>query len=133
MSLRYGWKNVGGTAKRDNCDCGSWKEHWVEFTNGKFDWPEKCSIEGCNNEATSGLHMRNIDSGITGEKIIPGCASCNSKRDIIFDLVSGTVGVIANRQKTCDTRHAELVRDMRRKSKDGHEVMHEKNKYATYT
>lgn len=36
-----GWKNKVGTQDRE-CKCGSWKQHWINFSGKK--WPEKCSV-----------------------------------------------------------------------------------------
>ena len=37
-----GWKNKVGTADRA-CKCGSWKNHWIKFSDKA--WPAKCSVE----------------------------------------------------------------------------------------
>lgn len=44
-------KNKGGTKDRE-CSCGSWKKHWENFSGQT--WPEKCVVDGCNNEAAVG-------------------------------------------------------------------------------
>jgi hypothetical protein len=91
-----GWKNKKGTSTR-SCKCGSWKQHWINCS-GK-EWPEKCSVLGCNNRATLGAHIINTD--VSGEYIVPACDSCN-KLDSEFDLKGGISLVSANKQKTCE-------------------------------
>ena len=104
----HGWKNVVGSSKRNSCSCGSEKNHWIIFTGRN--WPKSCSIKGCNNAADRGLHMRNPD--VHGERIIPGCAYCNINNDKTFILKSETVGAPANKQKSCDTLKAAILKEM---------------------
>ena len=91
-----GWKNKKGTGTR-SCACGSWKQHWLNFSNKN--WPDKCSVSGCNNSATLGAHVFN--SNVSGEYIDPTCDSCN-KLDSEFDLKGGITLVSANKAKTCE-------------------------------
>ncbi len=92
-----GWRNKGGTAGR-SCNCGSWKQHWINFSSES--WPLLCSVEGCVNKAVLGAHIYNTNSEVTGEYIAPTCDSCN-KLTSIFSLKDGTTLVSANKQKTC--------------------------------
>ena len=94
--ISKGWKNKKGTGER-SCKCGSWKQHWLNFSNK--DWPDTCSIYGCNNSATLGAHIFN--SKVSDEYIVPACDSCN-KMDIEFNLKGGTTLVHANKAKTCE-------------------------------
>ena len=90
------WKNKKGTSSR-NCNCGSWKQHWINST--KKTWPTNCSIKGCDNSATLGAHI--INSDVVGERIVPACDSCN-KLDSEFDL-KGSISVpSANKSLTCE-------------------------------
>lgn len=90
------WKNKKGTSNR-SCSCGSWKQHWIN--NSGKSWPSTCSISGCNNNATLGLHI--INSNVSGEKIVPACDSCNGL-DSEFNLKGGITLVSANKSDTCD-------------------------------
>ena len=91
-----GWKNKIGTGTR-NCKCGSWKEHWINYS-GKT-WPDQCSVVGCENNAILGAHV--INPNVSGEKIIPMCDSCNKKVDD-FSLKVNTTTVTANKTETCE-------------------------------
>jgi len=91
-----GWKNKNGTAHR-NCTCGSWKQHWMNFSNKK--WPIVCTVNDCLNAATLGAHV--INSSHNNEYIVPMCESCN-KLSSEFSLKDGTICVSANISETCD-------------------------------
>lgn len=91
-----GWSNKGGTKVRD-CSCGSWKQHWLNFS-GK-NWPASCSVSNCNNAPVLGAHIRNPN--VTGEKIVPMCDSCN-KLILTLNLKGGVTLVSANTSETCD-------------------------------
>jgi len=90
------WKNKVGTSSR-NCNCGSWKQHWIN--NASQQWPNSCSIKGCNNSATLGAHI--INTNVTGERIVPACDSCNQLENE-FNLKGGITVVSANKAKTCE-------------------------------
>jgi len=96
MATTNGWKNKSGTAERE-CKCGSWKQHWINFSGKK--WPERCSVLGYSATPTIGAHV--INPAVTGEKIIPMCASCN-KITGSFNIKSEVTLVSANKSKTCD-------------------------------
>lgn len=93
-----GWKNKKGTSDR-SCKCGSWKQHWLNGS-GK-DWPDECSIKGCTNEPTLGAHIYNTSSSVSGEYIVPACASCNQLTGE-FSLKDKITLVSANKQKSCE-------------------------------
>jgi hypothetical protein len=97
-----GWKNKNRTSDR-KCKCGSWKQHWINMSGKK--WPSKCSVEGCLETPSEGVHIININ-GISGEWIVPGCFSCNGKSDV-FSLRAGTILVSANRHETCEATDIE--------------------------
>lgn len=80
-----------------DCACGSWKAHWENFSNKR--WTEKCSVKGCDDEATLGAHI--INSNVSGEWIAPFCDSCN-KTSEEFSLKLGTALVSANKKLTCE-------------------------------
>ena len=92
------WKNCGGTSRRPNCACGSWKEHWENFS-GKT-WPSECSKKGCTKTPEVGAHVESI--GVSGEWIAPLCKTCNAISGERFSLNTGTVLVSANKSRTCE-------------------------------
>ena len=95
-SKSYNWKNKKGTSER-SCVCGSWKNHWINFA--KKDWPQYCSVQGCNNAPVLGAHV--INAKVEGERIVPMCDSCN-KLQGTFNLKGGVPVVKANTQETCE-------------------------------
>lgn len=90
-----GWKNKAGTANR-NCSCGTWTQHWMNYANKE--WPSSCSVEGCHNAATLGAHI--INASVSGEQIVPMCASCNGLGGA-FNLKGGITLASANASETC--------------------------------
>lgn len=96
LPLYTGWKNKRGTGYR-NCKCGSWKDHWINFSHKN--WPDQCSVLGCTNPAKLGAHV--INNLVSGEQIIPMCEECN-KLTKEFSLKKETKWVSANTQETCD-------------------------------
>lgn len=89
------WSNKGGTGTR-NCSCGSWKQHWLNFS--RKIWPNNCSRYGCSNLPSLGGHV--INQRYAGEQIVPLCESCNQYSGK-FDLKYGVTLVSANRTETC--------------------------------
>lgn len=92
----HGWKNKNGTSER-NCRCGSWKNHWCNFSNKE--WPTICSANDCLNKPTVGAHVFN--EAVSGERIVPFCDSCN-KRVGEITLRGGVTVVLANVKNTCE-------------------------------
>ena len=96
-----GWRNKGGTSFRSNCKCGSWKNHWENFSNKDFSL-QKCSLLGCSNPAEQAAHVFCSEVGMF-EWLAPLCRSCNHPtNDYFFSLEIGTVLVNANRAETCE-------------------------------
>lgn len=93
-----GWKNKNNTGER-SCKCGTWKKHWLNFS--KKEWPEKCSVEGCNSKPTLGAHIFNHYDNTKKEYIAPFCAECNAKQEM-FNLKGGVTLVPANKSETCE-------------------------------
>jgi len=90
------WRNKNGTKDR-NCKCGSWKQHWINFS--RKPWPSSCSVLGCKQPAEIGAHVYNPE--VSGEKIVPMCKLCN-KLDTPFSLKNETRVVSANKSETCE-------------------------------
>lgn len=68
--------NIKGTSKFTSPN-GTWKEFWKK-DSGKRQWPRKCSVSGCTNDARVGAHV-----GINQNQrqyILPMCDDCNLTR-----------------------------------------------------
>lgn len=89
-------KNKNGTSER-SCSCGSWKNHWLNFSNQK--WPTACSVFKCNNSAEVGAHIIVTNTNDKSEYIIPMCKKCNARTDE-FTIKKGR-RVFANISETC--------------------------------
>lgn len=89
-------KNKNGTSER-KCSCGSWKNHWLNFSNQK--WPDTCSVFKCNNSAEVGAHIIATNVNDKSEYIIPMCKKCNTRTDE-FTIKKGR-RVLANISETC--------------------------------
>jgi len=94
METEYYWQNVTGSGN-DHCSCGSWKEHWMNFSNES--WPNRCRVSGCLSAAVYGIHIKT--SSKSGEYIIPGCSECNKKEDLF--LIRDTKLVSTRLDNTC--------------------------------
>lgn len=71
------------------CKYKSMKQHWTHVS-GK-EWPDKCSVSGCNNPATIAAHL--VNKGVKTKIIMPLCDACyqvNKK----LNLKSGSKVVI---------------------------------------
>jgi hypothetical protein len=76
--VKDGWKNVKGTSEYSPEGCNTWEEYW-EKKSGK-QWPQKCSVVGCNNPPKVGAHICNPNVG--GAFIAPLCEECNKRNDV---------------------------------------------------
>ena len=90
-----GWSNKKGTSDR-SCNCGSWKQHWINYANKE--WPSSCRVSGCNSSATLGAHVYHPD--VSGERIAPMCDSCNALSGT-FSFIGSTTLPSANKGETC--------------------------------
>lgn len=94
-----GWKNVPGSSKvSPSCACGSWKQHWLNYS-GCSEWPSKCSVVGCDEEATDGGHVEK--EGLE-RIIVPLCSKHNSSdNEQAMSFKEGTYWARANQAETC--------------------------------
>ena len=96
-------KNENGTSKRPACSCGSWLEHWENYS-GKIQ--TKCSIKDCDELAEVGAHItrpnaKNADYK-THSYILPMCTTHNNQRGEILTTKKNCTFVWANVKETCD-------------------------------
>lgn len=91
-------KNINGTtASTTTCKCGSWLQHWKNFTTQTVIY---CSASACTNTDLVGAHVQKANS--TDEKwyIVPLCRAHNNSAEVLD--VGATALVPANRSETCD-------------------------------
>lgn len=79
-----GWKNKGGTSKRG--EGPTMKSLWIKKN---YLWPDKCSVAGCEANATDGAHMINSETGSMEEWIVPTCHFHNEQEGEDLELKGG--------------------------------------------
>ena len=92
--------NINGSSDRSpTCKCGSWKNHWLNFSGARV-WPSSCSVKGCTNAADVGAHVQYKTNG--DWYIVPMCYSHNNMQGQSVELCDDTRTAPANRSKTCN-------------------------------
>jgi len=89
------YKNRKGTSDR-GCNCGSWKQHWINFSRRM--WPSSCQVSTCVGSAEVGAHVIRV-RGAGEEFIAPLCRSCNNRNGDFW--VNDDMVISANRANTC--------------------------------
>ena len=92
-------KNLNGTSQT-TCKCGSWLEHWENFSGKKA--PKYCVVSECTKKNLVGAHVQKDSYADKGWYIIPICKSCNGKHGQDLIISDSTTLVSANKRKTCD-------------------------------
>lgn len=77
-------KNLNGTKDKD-CRCGSWLEHWKNFS-GNAGLPTNCANIRCSGTDLVGGHVKKVDSVDNATYIAPICKTCNNTKDLEFFL-----------------------------------------------
>ena len=94
-------KNINGTSEHNvKCKCGSWIEHWKNFSNAKLG--DYCYEKSCTKKPEFGAHVQKVESNDNDWYIIPFCPGHNNVRDEEIELIAGAPLAPANRQKTCE-------------------------------
>ena len=90
-------KNINGTSD-NNCNCGSWIEHWKKFSGQSTDY---CQANNCTNKSPVGAHVQK-GGGSTDQSwyIYPLCATHN-KHSGELDVSDSYKLVSANVKETC--------------------------------
>lgn len=89
-------KNINGI-NADKCECGSWLEHWKEFS-GNVLFPRYCPVMKCSSRIEVGAHVQIEGASDKGWYIVPLCkehgAETGSSLEIsnMVDLVSASIG-----------------------------------------
>lgn len=89
--------NIDGTSD-NTCKCGSWKQHWINFSGQK--WPTYCCEKKCLNHAEVGAHVQRLH-GSKHWFIVPFCKAHNNKA-YSLEILDNTKLVSANRSETCE-------------------------------
>lgn len=93
-------KNLNGTGDR-KCKCGTWILHFNKFSKRNLDWVSKCSVMGCNADATDGGHVKFLAGTDESQYIVPLCKRHNLDFGAEFDIKAGVDRVSANVSETC--------------------------------
>ena len=92
-------RNINGTSDT-NCACGSWLQHWKNFSGepvGSY-----CKEVKCNKPPEVGAHVQKEDTSDSRWYIVPLCKDHNNMRGETIEVMSGTKLVSANKKETCE-------------------------------
>lgn len=81
--------NIKGTSRFTSPN-GTWKEFWKK-DSGRRQWPKKCPVAGCANDARVGAHI-----GVNQNQkqyILPMCDKCNLTRHGLMKPNSNSAAV----------------------------------------
>jgi hypothetical protein len=69
------WRNrIGETGPYP--ECGSWRDHWTRLKGEE--WPGRCSVRGCHNEAEVEAHIYRENAAGT-YYIVPMCGDAHTE------------------------------------------------------
>lgn len=91
-------RNINGTTN-NKCKCGSWLEHWKNFSNQKL--PGFCPEINCIEKDLVGAHVQKESKTDNNWYIVPLCAKHNAKRGETIEITDTVALVSANTQETC--------------------------------
>jgi hypothetical protein len=90
--------NINGTSSR-TCNCGSWLEHWKEYSGQSL--PMYCPTKDCIGKPEVGAHVQ-MDSSIDRRwYIIPLCNKCNRETGKSLEVADHIKPISANIADTC--------------------------------
>ncbi len=94
-------RNINGTTQTTTtCKCGSWPQHWKNFSGEQLgSW---CYEVKCTKKPEIGAHVQKDDISENNWYIIPLCTDHNNKRGETIELVSSAKLAPANRRETCE-------------------------------
>lgn len=90
-------KNINGTSD-NNCKCGSWLQHWKNFSGHPVTW---CVEKSCIEKDLVGAHVQKADSTDNNWYIIPLCKSHNKSTGTL-EISDSCKLVSANKKETCE-------------------------------
>lgn len=90
--------NINGTSDT-TCKCGSWLNHWENFSGQKV--PKHCVVTGCLEKTEVGAHVQKDSSTDKGWYIVPFCTTHNGQTGKSLDISDVYKLVSANKSNTC--------------------------------
>ena len=91
-------KNINGTSS-NICKCGSWLEHWKNFSGQTL--PSCCPESGCTQKPEVGAHVQKDNSMDDSWYIIPFCTKHNGETGKSLTVSDSIKLVSANVSNTC--------------------------------
>lgn len=91
--------NINGTSGLI-CTCGSWLDHWKNFSGQSL--PSYCPESRCTNKPEVGAHVQKDSAYDKKWYIIPLCKDCNAKTNSSLEISNSVALVSANVNETCD-------------------------------
>jgi hypothetical protein len=91
-------KNINGTVQ-NTCKCGSWLEHWENFSGQSL--PIYCSDSLCTQKPEVGAHVQKANSADDSWYIVPLCKAHNGKTGESLTIMDFIELVSANVSLTC--------------------------------
>jgi len=114
------WKNKGETSAC-KCQCGSWKQHWTNFSEAQ--WPKKCSVKGCSKPAEVVAHVYR-ESSPEICFVVPLCKRHNTQAES-FELKGNDLAVCEEDEIASMVRLIEPLKRVR-DEKETEQLMQEK-------
>ena len=90
--------NINGTSD-NTCSCGSWLEHWKNFSNQSL--PSYCPEKSCTKKPEVGAHIQKDSIFDKSWYIVPLCKDCNAKTGGSLEIGDSIALVSANVSETC--------------------------------
>jgi len=98
--------NINGTLQ-NKCKCGSWLQHWKNFSGRAA---KVCQAKSCIGTDLVGTHVQKEVDNDEAWYIVPLCHSHNRALGSV-ELVIGAMLVAANKNLTCEkgSRHRSMI------------------------
>lgn len=93
--------NINGTSQ-NTCKCGSWLDHWKNFSGQPL--PTHCPESSCIRKPEVGAHVQKDSVIDKGWYIVPLCKTHNSETNKSLTISDSVKLVSANVSETCDKK-----------------------------
>lgn len=90
--------NINGTSQ-NICKCGSWLEHWKNFSGQPL--PTSCPVSNCYEKPEVGAHVQKDSILDKAWYIVPLCKTHNRETDKSLTISDNIKLVSANVSETC--------------------------------